>query len=86
MLLTVDQLQVGDEVLFSGHNLRYFKILTPPVARTKPIVWHGVYGYKSIKCLEMADKTGGDPKDNRIVYIDFSYKGAWLVEREHTLN
>jgi len=83
MILKVDELQVGDEVLFSGADLRYFKILTPPAARTKPTGWRqSNYGYKSIKCLEMFDKMNGQASDNRIVYIDFNYKHAWLVKRE----
>lgn len=81
-VVKTEDLQVGDEVIISGYDLRYLKILRPPQLRTKPTVWQTTaVGYKTIKCLEMDSKLGISHPD-REVYFDFNYKMAWLVKRD----
>ncbi len=82
MIIELKDLQKGDEILFSGYDLRYFKVLNIPQLRTKPTVWGNTNGYKSVKCLEMYDKIKGHSSYNREVYMDFNGKNIWLVKRE----
>ncbi len=78
--IKTEDLQVGDEVIVSGLDIRYLKILTPPRQRKKPTMWGG-HGFSSIKCLEKYTPLGW-PHGDRVVYFDFNYKKAWLVKRE----
>lgn len=79
-LIAIEDLQIGDEVLVAGNDLRYFKILRLPKKRTKANSWGVIRGFSSIKCGEFVDiENLSSP--TREVYFDFSYKSIWLVKR-----
>jgi len=82
-LVDLKDLKLNDEVLVSGSDLRYFKILRAPQKRPKGTQSWNPDGYKSIKVEEsfkpLNMKYG---KEGRILYYDFNYKRIWLVKRE----
>ena len=80
IIVKVEDLQVGDEVIVKGYDLRYLKILREPKKKAKLSHYGGTY--KRVKCLEMYDKVGGHSNANREIYYDFNWSGAWLVKRE----
>jgi len=86
MRVTIENLKKGDEVLVNGHNFRYLKLLREPKKRTKPNIYHGINGYKTIKCLEQYEPLGGSPKFNKEIYYDFNCGHIWLVKREEDGN
>ena len=80
MMKFVYELEEGDEIIVSGLDLRYFKVLRKPKLRTKPTGWHNkIVGYKAVKLCETFEeiRQAGVSKE---LYMDLNYKGCWLVK------
>jgi hypothetical protein len=79
----VHELEEGDEIIVSGLDLRYFKVVRKPVLRTKPAGWqNSVHGYKSVKVLETFEEVRSE-SEPREIYMDLNYKGCWLVKTKN---
>lgn len=85
--IELKNLQIGDEVIISGTDLRYFTILRNPQIRTKKSLYYNTRGavmYKAIKVEETYRKflTYSKNISNRTIYYDFNYNNIWLVKRK----
>jgi len=96
MKVTVDQLEEGDEIILSGCDLYYAKVVRKPLLR-KGVTKHWRTGnpiYKAVKLMigreEHTSPSGYkyttivcDPTNlNSSVFRDLNYKEIWLVKRE----
>ncbi len=81
-VIKIEDLKINDEVIISGLNLRYFKILRAPQKRPASYKGWGHGGYKSIKVEEKFKPLNVQyGKEGRIIYYDFNQKLVWLVKR-----
>jgi hypothetical protein len=83
MMKYVHELEEGDEIIVSGLDLRYFKVIRKPMLRTNPTGWQNVVqGYKSVKVLETFEEVRAE-HEPREIYMDLNYKGCWLVKTKN---
>ena len=54
MLITIEELQIGDEIIVAGGTMKYFKVLKLPKLSTAKS-WRGKK-YTSVKCSTRKDK------------------------------
>ena len=88
--ITIEELEIGDEVIIHGSGcIRYVKLLQPFKPVKKINTWNSEF-YSSIKCSwketrswsDRYGKLSGENHD-KTGYIDFNYRNIWLVKREN---
>ena len=87
-VISIDQLQKGDEVIVRGLDLNYMKIIRPPRQQQKQYtIGHQVNHYtawSASKCKRMNGSIfSNQPEWDKEVYFDFEHKSIWLVKREN---
>jgi hypothetical protein len=96
MLVTVDQLEVGDEFIVPCmSDLRYYRVERQPQPKKGSPVngWTQRVMYKAVKCSYYADKQtyssgytahihGHSPENhNAEKFVDLNYKNIWLIKK-----
>ena len=88
-VITINQLQEGDEVIVRGLDLNYMKVIRPPKQQSK--IYTGFSGnvtnyqtWTAGKCKRMNGTIfSNKPQWDKEVYFDFEHKSIWLVKREN---
>ena len=79
-IIKIDDLLVGDEVIYGcGSDLRRIKI-TRPIVAAKNKQWGGHYSSTKVDVMNVQDLH--DQTLIRTMYIDLNYRSLWLIKRE----
>jgi hypothetical protein len=79
-IIKVDNLQVGDEIIYASNgSLRRAKI-TRPLIVAKNRQWGGRYSSSKVDIMNQYDLN--DKTVIRTMYQDLNYNDLWLVKRE----
>lgn len=94
MKVSIEELEEGDEIIISGCDLYYARVVRKPKLNPKKLHWYTKQPlYASVRLLiskkEFTEPNGYkywkielDPTDlNTAVYRDLNYKYIWLVKR-----
>ena len=88
-VISIDQLQKGDEVIVRGLDLNYMKVIRPPRQQAK--TYTGINGtvnhytqWSASKCKRMNGTIFNNrPEWDKEVYFNFEHNSIWLVKREN---
>ena len=79
-IIKVDDLLVGDQIIFAcGSALRRVKI-TRPMKETNNRQWGGMYSSAKVDILNAHDLE--DDEVVKTMYQDLNYRDLWLIKRE----
>ena len=78
-IIKVDDLLVGDEIIYASNgSLRRIRI-TRPLIPAKNRQWGGHFSSSKVEVLNTHDLNDNTPV--RTIYQDLNYKDLWLVKR-----
>jgi hypothetical protein len=79
-IIMVDDLKVGDEIIYASNgSLRRIKLIRP-LQLAKQRQWGGMYSSTKVQVLNTHDLNDKTPI--RTMYQDLNYKDLWLIKRE----
>ena len=86
-LISIENLLPGDEILVSGLDLNYLKVIRIGKSESY-ITSRGINRkrWKSFKCKRMNNAMLlSDQLDDKEIYQNLDYKTIWLIKRENTI-